>query len=193
MCAQWKAFWDATGGLWQSGGLVAKPFGLFTSTASQGGGQETTPLTCARIPRPPAHPVHAPRCLPHPAALYLCCAAWRPAPQGCMGRLSKQGLTSLSTRSMHPANAEQESCAVHAQRCPTLCTTPWCSSRLATPTARLCSPTGELPSACRAYQKRRIICSEAPYHLRLSHVHACVQRGPRRLSMGRRCSACIHP
>ncbi|KAJ4793402.1 NAD(P)H dehydrogenase (quinone) [Rhynchospora pubera] len=45
MCAQFKAFLDATGGLWQQQKLVGKPAGLFTSTGSQGGGQETTLLT----------------------------------------------------------------------------------------------------------------------------------------------------
>ncbi|KAK7412242.1 hypothetical protein VNO78_03693 [Psophocarpus tetragonolobus] len=45
MAAQFKAFFDATGGLWRTQGLAGKPAGLFYSTASQGGGQETTPLT----------------------------------------------------------------------------------------------------------------------------------------------------
>ena len=40
-----KAFWDTTGGLWQSGGLVGMPAGVFFSTATQNGGQETTALT----------------------------------------------------------------------------------------------------------------------------------------------------
>ncbi|KAK9821414.1 hypothetical protein WJX81_001025 [Elliptochloris bilobata] len=43
--AQFKAMEDATGGLWQSGALRNKPAGLFTSTATQGGGQEVTCLT----------------------------------------------------------------------------------------------------------------------------------------------------
>ncbi|KAJ3072527.1 hypothetical protein HDU98_003413 [Podochytrium sp. JEL0797] len=43
MCsAQMKSFWDATGGLWQSGALAGKYGGCFTSTATQHGGQETT-------------------------------------------------------------------------------------------------------------------------------------------------------
>ena len=42
--AQWKAFWDQTGGLWQSGGLYGKYAGLFLSTASMGGGQESTAI-----------------------------------------------------------------------------------------------------------------------------------------------------
>jgi len=45
MCAQMKALFDATGGLWQSGALVGKPASLFTSTGTQGGGQETTIMT----------------------------------------------------------------------------------------------------------------------------------------------------
>lgn len=42
--AQWKAYIDQTGGLWQSGGLAGKYAGVFVSTASQGGGQETTAI-----------------------------------------------------------------------------------------------------------------------------------------------------
>lgn len=42
---QMKSVLDATGGLWQSGGLVGKPAGVFISTATQGGGQETSTLT----------------------------------------------------------------------------------------------------------------------------------------------------
>ncbi|CAM9724425.1 unnamed protein product [Ectocarpus sp. 6 AP-2014] len=42
---QMKSVLDATGGLWQSGGLVGKPAGVFISTATQGGGQETSALT----------------------------------------------------------------------------------------------------------------------------------------------------
>lgn len=42
MCAQMRNFLDQTGGLWLSGGLVGKVGGVFTSTASQHGGQETT-------------------------------------------------------------------------------------------------------------------------------------------------------
>jgi NAD(P)H dehydrogenase (quinone) len=45
MSAQFSAFWDQTGGLWMSGGLVGKPVAMFTSTGSLGGGQETTLLT----------------------------------------------------------------------------------------------------------------------------------------------------
>lgn len=45
MAGQFKTFWDSTGQLWMQGKLVGKPFGIFTSTASQGGGQEMTPLT----------------------------------------------------------------------------------------------------------------------------------------------------
>ncbi|EER35845.1 protoplast secreted protein 2 precursor [Candida tropicalis MYA-3404] len=40
--AQWKAFWDTTGGLWAQGALHGKYAGVFVSTGTQGGGQETT-------------------------------------------------------------------------------------------------------------------------------------------------------
>ncbi|KAF4463431.1 minor allergen alt a 7 [Fusarium albosuccineum] len=40
--AQWKAFWDMTGKQWASGGFWGKMAGIFVSTASMGGGQETT-------------------------------------------------------------------------------------------------------------------------------------------------------
>ncbi|BGP55745.1 hypothetical protein JCM8202v2_003352 [Rhodotorula sphaerocarpa] len=40
-----SAFFDTTGGLWFTGALVGKFAGVFTSTASQHGGQETTALT----------------------------------------------------------------------------------------------------------------------------------------------------
>lgn len=42
MAAPLKYFLDSTGGLWQSGALIDKPAGVFTSTASLHGGQETT-------------------------------------------------------------------------------------------------------------------------------------------------------
>ena len=42
MCAQMRNFLDQTGKLWMSGGLVGKVGSVFTSTASQHGGQETT-------------------------------------------------------------------------------------------------------------------------------------------------------
>jgi len=45
MPAQAKAVWDATGGLWMKGALIGKPIGVFFSTGTQGGGQETTTLT----------------------------------------------------------------------------------------------------------------------------------------------------
>uniref|UniRef100_A0A0D6QY50 NAD(P)H dehydrogenase (quinone) n=1 Tax=Araucaria cunninghamii TaxID=56994 RepID=A0A0D6QY50_ARACU len=45
MAAQFKAFMDATGGLWGTQQLAGKPAGIFLSTGSQGGGQETTALT----------------------------------------------------------------------------------------------------------------------------------------------------
>ncbi|THC89908.1 hypothetical protein EYZ11_010640 [Aspergillus tanneri] len=42
--AQWKTFWDRTGGIWASGGYWGKYAGLFVSTATLGGGQESTAL-----------------------------------------------------------------------------------------------------------------------------------------------------
>jgi NAD(P)H:quinone oxidoreductase type IV len=42
MAAQMRNFLDQTGGLWMSGALVGKVGGVFTSTATQHGGQETT-------------------------------------------------------------------------------------------------------------------------------------------------------
>ncbi|KAF5098506.1 hypothetical protein D0Z00_002028 [Geotrichum galactomycetum] len=40
--AQFKAFWDATGGLWANGTLHGKYFGIFVSTGSPNGGQEVS-------------------------------------------------------------------------------------------------------------------------------------------------------
>jgi NAD(P)H dehydrogenase (quinone) len=42
MCAQMRNFLDRTGRLWLIGGLVGKVGSVFTSTATQHGGQETT-------------------------------------------------------------------------------------------------------------------------------------------------------
>ena len=42
MTSQMRNFLDQTGGLWMSGALVGKVGSVFTSTASQHGGQETT-------------------------------------------------------------------------------------------------------------------------------------------------------
>lgn len=42
--AQWKTFWDQTGGLWASGALIGKYAAVFVSTGTQGGGQESTVL-----------------------------------------------------------------------------------------------------------------------------------------------------
>ncbi|PCG92144.1 Flavodoxin/nitric oxide synthase [Penicillium occitanis (nom. inval.)] len=41
---QWKVFWDKTGQLWRVGALHGKIVGLFFSTATLGGGQESTAL-----------------------------------------------------------------------------------------------------------------------------------------------------
>lgn len=45
MCGQLRQFLDATGQLWAKGALVGKVGGVFTSTATQHGGQETTLIT----------------------------------------------------------------------------------------------------------------------------------------------------
>ena len=42
MCAQMRNFLDQTGGLWMKGGLIGKVGSVFTSTATQHGGPETT-------------------------------------------------------------------------------------------------------------------------------------------------------
>jgi NAD(P)H dehydrogenase (quinone) len=42
MCAQMRNFLDQTGGLWFKGKLIGKVGSVFTSTATQHGGQETT-------------------------------------------------------------------------------------------------------------------------------------------------------
>ena len=47
MTAPLKYFLDGTSGLWASGALVDRPFGVFTSTATMHGGQETTLLSMA--------------------------------------------------------------------------------------------------------------------------------------------------
>jgi NAD(P)H dehydrogenase (quinone) len=44
MCGQMKQFLDGTGPLWQKGALVGKPASVFTSSATQHGGQESTIL-----------------------------------------------------------------------------------------------------------------------------------------------------
>ena len=45
MAAQMRNFLDATGGLWQKGALVGKVGGVFTSSSTQHGGQESTILS----------------------------------------------------------------------------------------------------------------------------------------------------
>ena len=42
MCSQMRNFLDQTGQIWQQGGLIGKPAGMFTSTGTLHGGQETT-------------------------------------------------------------------------------------------------------------------------------------------------------
>ena len=45
MCGQMRQFLDATGSLWAKGALVGKVGSVFTSTATQHGGQESTILS----------------------------------------------------------------------------------------------------------------------------------------------------
>ncbi|MDT8357415.1 MAG: NAD(P)H:quinone oxidoreductase [Methanomicrobiaceae archaeon] len=45
MCGQMRQFIDATGGLWQQGALIGKVGSVFTSSATQHGGQESTILS----------------------------------------------------------------------------------------------------------------------------------------------------
>jgi len=45
MCGQMRQFLDATGALWAKGALVGKVGSVFTSTATQHGGQESTILS----------------------------------------------------------------------------------------------------------------------------------------------------
>jgi NAD(P)H dehydrogenase (quinone) len=42
--AQWKTFWDSTGAQWQTGGFAGKYAGVFVSSGSMGGGQESTAI-----------------------------------------------------------------------------------------------------------------------------------------------------
>ena len=45
MCGQMRQFLDAAGGLWMKGALIGKPAGVFCSSATQHGGQESTILS----------------------------------------------------------------------------------------------------------------------------------------------------
>ena len=45
MCSQMRAFLDTTGPLWQEGALIGKIGSVFTSSATQHGGQESTILS----------------------------------------------------------------------------------------------------------------------------------------------------
>ncbi|CUM45057.1 Protoplast secreted protein 2 [Debaryomyces fabryi] len=47
--AQFKAFWDATGGLWAKGALAGKIAGIFVSTGTPGGGQESTAMNALSV------------------------------------------------------------------------------------------------------------------------------------------------
>ncbi len=48
MCAQMRNFLDQTGGLWAQNALVGKVGSVFTSSATQHGGQETT-IICSHV------------------------------------------------------------------------------------------------------------------------------------------------
>jgi len=50
MAAQMRNFLDQTGPLWQAGALIGKVGSVFTSTASQHGGQETTLISFHTTP-----------------------------------------------------------------------------------------------------------------------------------------------
>jgi len=43
--AQWKTFWDTTGKQWGAGGFWGKYAGVFVSTGTPGGGQESTVIS----------------------------------------------------------------------------------------------------------------------------------------------------
>lgn len=45
MCGQMRQFFDSTGGMWKAGALVGKVGSVFTSSATQHGGQESTILS----------------------------------------------------------------------------------------------------------------------------------------------------
>ena len=49
LSAQFHAFLDSTGSLWQKGALVGKPAGVFFSTANQGGGQESVAISTLKF------------------------------------------------------------------------------------------------------------------------------------------------
>jgi NAD(P)H dehydrogenase (quinone) len=44
--AQFKTMWDKTGKQWQQGSFWGKYAGMFVSTGTQGGGQESTAISC---------------------------------------------------------------------------------------------------------------------------------------------------
>ena len=55
MAAQMRNFLDQTGGLWMKGALVGKVGSVFTSTATQHGGQETTIISFHHHAAAPGH------------------------------------------------------------------------------------------------------------------------------------------
>lgn len=52
MPAQWKTWWDGTGGMWQKGSLFGKYAGVFITTGALGGGQESTVSACSQLHLP---------------------------------------------------------------------------------------------------------------------------------------------
>jgi NAD(P)H dehydrogenase (quinone) len=44
LTSAFQAFWDKSGGIWASGGYWGKMAGIFVSTGTQGGGQESTAI-----------------------------------------------------------------------------------------------------------------------------------------------------
>ena len=65
MAAQMKRFIDSTAQLWLESALESKPAGIFTSTATAHGGQETTALTFM-VPSAPSGNAHRGSPLLHP-------------------------------------------------------------------------------------------------------------------------------
>ena len=61
LSAQFHAFLDSTGSLWQKGALVGKPAGVFFSTANQGGGQRICRYIDSEIYCPPRHGLYTAR------------------------------------------------------------------------------------------------------------------------------------
>ncbi|KAK1067594.1 flavodoxin-like fold protein [Friedmanniomyces endolithicus] len=97
--AQWKAFLDKTGGQWQSGAFWGKYAGLFVSTGTQGGGQESTAIAAMST-------------LVHHGFIYVplgyktTFALWRICPRSVAAALGALGLSPQETA---PVNRAQRS------------------------------------------------------------------------------------